>query len=245
MIGCTETSDVDVNNEFPSETRSKIVAHRGVWNVSGSCDNSIMSISLAEPLQIWGSEFDIHQTKDGIWILNHDNYYNGLLISETDYATLSKTPLANGEQIPRFDNVIDLALNEPLSSSLMIEVKEGKIQELLPLLHELPENQYCAISFSTSICQELIDNDIHPIYLLLGDINEYPLEYYKNNHYDGVSVQYESILRNKSAIATFHQADLIVAAWTVNDFDIMADLINSGVDFIVTDCTERITFSSN
>lgn len=244
LLSCTDASDMESNFEFPSEAKTKIVAHRGVWNVSGSCENSIMSISLAEPLQIWGSEFDIHQTKDGIWVLNHDNNYNGLVIRDTDYTTLSKTPLSNGEQIPRFDNVIDLALNEPLSCSLMIEVKEGNIQELLPLIHELPDNQYCAISFSTEICEELINCGIHPVYLLLNDINEYPIEYYKNNHYDGVSVLYESIMHNKSEIAKFHEADLIVAAWTVNDFDIMADLLESGIDYIVTDCAERITFSS-
>lgn len=45
----------------------KVVAHRGYWTTPGSAQNSIASITKADAIGAFGSEFDVWMTTDGNW----------------------------------------------------------------------------------------------------------------------------------------------------------------------------------
>ena len=50
----------------------KVIAHRGYWNCDGSAQNSIASLGKAQKLGIYGSEFDVWMTSDGVPVVFHD-----------------------------------------------------------------------------------------------------------------------------------------------------------------------------
>lgn len=243
FTGCNNEEGIYDNSALTTEYKSKIIAHRGVWNVAGSCENSRTSISLARSLGIWGSEFDIHQTSDGYWVLNHDAKYNGYQIKDTNYATISKSLLANGETLPTLNEILE-DNNNNSESSLMIEIKSGNIKNLINTLEPYKDIKKCYISFLTEICEELIDSGVKPVYLLLDEVNAFPIDYYIQHNYDGVSIYYKSLLSNPQWIKRFHDAGLTVTVWTVNSQDLIMEAFSKGVDYVVTDCAESLIFNN-
>jgi glycerophosphoryl diester phosphodiesterase len=51
--------------------RPKVIAHRGAWDQNAP-ENSLAAFVKARDLGIWGIEFDVHFTKDGVPVVNHD-----------------------------------------------------------------------------------------------------------------------------------------------------------------------------
>ena len=81
--------------------QTKIIAHRGFWNTQPkTSENSIKALENAQRLKIYGSEFDVRMTKDGILVINHDEHHGKMEISETDFSDLRKLKLSNGEKLP-------------------------------------------------------------------------------------------------------------------------------------------------
>ena len=55
--------------------QTRVIAHRGYWTPAGSAQNSITSLYRASILGVYGSEFDVHITADGIVVVNHDRVF--------------------------------------------------------------------------------------------------------------------------------------------------------------------------
>lgn len=92
----------------------KIIAHRG--NGIGEKENTKKAIlnSLKEEY-VDGVEFDIRMTKDHKFVLCHEPFYNGKLISITKYKHL--------KELDRLDDVLDSIDSNKI---IMIEVKDKK-----------------------------------------------------------------------------------------------------------------------
>ena len=45
----------------PCKAKTGIIAHRGYWKTEGSAQNSIASLTKAQQLGIYGSEFDVNR----------------------------------------------------------------------------------------------------------------------------------------------------------------------------------------
>ena len=76
------------------QAQTQVIAHRGYWKAEGSAQNSLASLRKAAEAKVYGSEFDVQMTADGIVVVNHDNTipqpYPGLLTSKSKRAN-SKT----------------------------------------------------------------------------------------------------------------------------------------------------------
>ena len=84
-----------------AKSSTKTVAHRGYWKCEGSAENSLASLRKAHDVGCWGSELDIWLTSDGGLVVNHDpKTLDGLKIEETDFKTITKSKLKNGETVP-------------------------------------------------------------------------------------------------------------------------------------------------
>lgn len=84
-----------------AKSSTKTVAHRGYWKCEGSAENSLTSLQKAHDVGCWGSELDIWLTSDGGLVVNHDpKTLDGLKIEETDFKTITKSKLKNGETVP-------------------------------------------------------------------------------------------------------------------------------------------------
>lgn len=53
---------------LPSSAKDRaqqVIAHRGYWKTEGSAQNSISSLQNTHRIGVYGSEFDVHITRDG------------------------------------------------------------------------------------------------------------------------------------------------------------------------------------
>jgi len=88
--------------------QTKAIAHRGVWKNSHLPQNSIASLKAAHDLKLFGSEFDVHLTKDNILVVNHDNDFYGIDIATATYKELLEKNILTANLFPRWKNTLTL-----------------------------------------------------------------------------------------------------------------------------------------
>ena len=86
----------------------QFIAHRGFSSVYP--ENTLPAIEGAIENGFYGVEFDIHTTKDGVWILNHDSTIDKMTdgsgeISEMTFDELQQFTIDNGNGIENYENL--------------------------------------------------------------------------------------------------------------------------------------------
>lgn len=219
--------------------QTKIVAHRGYWDCAGSAQNSITSLKLADKIGCYGSEFDVHLTKDGVIVVHHDQNVGKIDIQTSTYKALKKERLRNGEKIPTLEQYLDAG--KDLSCKLVLEIKRQKVQS-----HEDSLVRQCVdmvkskgltdrivwISFSGKACELLhqLLPDAH-IQYLLGDWDPKTI---KAKGLSGIDYEQKVLALHPEWIKECHDLGLVVNVWTVNDLNTINQFIKAGVDFITT-----------
>ena len=195
--------------------QTKIVAHRGYWDCAGSAQNSITSLKLADKIGCYGSEFDVHLTKDGVIVVHHDQNVGKIDIQTSTYKALKKERLKNGEKIPTLEQYLDAG--KDLSCKLVLEIKRQMI---------------VWISFSGKACELLhqLLPDAH-IQYLLGDWDPKTI---KAKGLSGIDYEQKVLALHPEWIKECHDLGLVVNVWTVNDLNTINQFIKAGVDFITT-----------
>ena len=219
--------------------KTKIVAHRGYWDCAGSAQNSITSLKLADKIGCYGSEFDVHLTKDGVIVVHHDQNVGKIDIQTSTYKALKKERLKNGEKIPTLEQYLDAG--KDLSCKLVLEIKRQMVQS-----HEDSLVRQCVdmvkskgltdrivwISFSGKACELLhqLLPDAH-IQYLLGDWDPKTI---KAKGLSGIDYEQKVLALHPEWIKECHDLGLVVNVWTVNDLNTINQFIKAGVDFITT-----------
>ena len=219
--------------------QTKIVAHRGYWDCAGSAQNSITSLKLADKIGCYGSEFDVHLTKDGVIVVHHDQNVGKIDVQTSTYKALKKERLRNGEKLPTLEQYLDAG--KDLSCKLVLEIKKQKVQS-----HEDSLVRQCVdmvkskgltdrivwISFSGKACELLhqLLPDAH-IQYLLGDWDPKTI---KAKGLSGIDYEQKVMALHPEWIKECHDLGLVVNVWTVNDLNTINQFIKAGVDFITT-----------
>lgn len=219
--------------------QTKIVAHRGYWDCAGSAQNSITSLKLADKIGCYGSEFDVHLTKDGVIVVHHDQNVGKIDIQTSTYKALKKERLKNGEKIPTLEQYLDAG--KDLSCKLVLEIKRQMVQS-----HEDSLVRQCVdmvkskgltdrivwISFSGKACELLhqLLPDAH-IQYLNGDWDPKTI---KAKGLSGIDYEQKVLALHPEWIKECHDLGLVVNVWTVNDLNTINQFIKAGVDFITT-----------
>lgn len=226
-----------------SFAQTKIIAHRGFWNSEPkTAQNSIQSLVNAQKLPIYGSEFDVRMTKDGILVVNHDEELNKISIADSSYKELKSQKLSNGEKIATLQAYLKQGKKNP-SVKLIVELKPAKTKELETELVEKTiqqikknsvENQSEFISFSLHICKEI--KRLQPNYKVQYLNGELSPQEIKDLGIDGIDYHYSVFLeKNPSWISEAHALGISTNTWTVNKQEVYEQLKAMGVDFITTD----------
>ena len=230
--------------------QTKVIAHRGYWNCDGSAQNSIASLQKAQELCIYGSEFDVWMTSDGVLVVNHDGIIEGLKIEDTQYAQLKDILLKNGEKLPLLEDYLRQGKKDR-KTKLILELKPHSSKEkedraaaaVVKLVNKnkmTKQTEY--ISFSLNICKELVRlNPKAKVAYLSGDIAPEELKAF---HINGIDYHYTVLQKNRNWMEEARKLKMTVNVWTVNSEAIMQEMIAAGVDFITTDnpalCKELI-----
>lgn len=228
--------------------QTQIIAHRGYWKTEPkTAQNSIQSLKNAQQLKVYGSEFDVRMTKDGILVINHDEDLNTLHIAETDLKKLRKQKLSNGEKISTLREYLK-AGKKDRSVRLIMELKPLKSEDLenemtekaLKMVKEFGlEDQVDYISFSLHICKTVKKlNPAAKVQYLKGEI---PPAEIKKLGIDGIDYHYSIFLdKEKTWLSEAKALGLITNAWTVNDPEIFQKLKELGIGFVTTDIPEQL-----
>lgn len=222
-------------------SQTKVIAHRGYWDCEGSAQNSITALNKAHEIGVYGSEFDVIITPDGVPVVNHDDVIEGMRIEDTPYERIKDLKLKNGETLPTLEQYL-IAGKANEGTQLILEIKphREKVNEDRAVAATLAlvtkynlQKQVEYISFSLNICKELLrQSPESQIVYLEGELS--PKEI-KEIGLTGIDYHYSVFEKHPDWIIEAKSLGLSINAWTVNDPLIMKTLIDQQVDFITTD----------
>ncbi len=221
-----------------------MIAHRGFS--SNYPDNTEIAFIKAAENGSGGAETDVRITKDGILVTNHNDevvFDDGteLLVAEATYEELTAKPMRNTKS----DDVVYLCTFrrylEIMKANGMIcfvelkgEFPEEKVREMFETVIEVYDLSKCimqSFEFENLIRAREMFPDL-PLMLTYGseeDGYERCFEY-------GFSLDAYYKAVTPEMIKEFHDRNLEVALWTVNDADAMEYCKSLDIDYIESDC---------
>lgn len=220
----------------------KIIAHRGYWKTEGSAQNSVTSMEMAAKHKLYGCEFDVWQTIDGILVCNHDGVIDGIRIEDTPYSKIQYCKMGNGELIPTVAQYLRESTKYP-QLKMILEIKTHKnnernaqvVENVIRLVRELGiQEQVEYIAFSQFICEYL--HQLEPqakIAYLNGDRT--PKEI-KDIGLSGIDYRYSVYDKYPTWAQEAKALGLEVNVWTVNnEQELIKFSTNPYIDLITTD----------
>lgn len=227
--------------------QTQIIAHRGYFQTNPpTTENSITALQNAQKLKIYGSEFDVRMSKDGVLVINHDEHHGKMEISETDFKELEKLKLSNGEKYPTLKDYLKSGKKDK-SLKLIVEIKPAKtealenemVEKTIKMIKEMKLEPQCEyISFSLNICKQIkkLAPDFKVQYLR-GELSPQQI---KEEGLDGLDYHYSVFQKNPTWISEANALGLITNSWTVNEVEIYNELKEQGIGFITTNIPEQL-----
>lgn len=227
--------------------QTQIIAHRGYFQTNPpTTENSIKALENAQKLKIYGAEFDVRMTKDGVLVINHDEHHGKMIIEETNFKELEKLKLSNGEKFPTLKDYLKQGKKNK-SLQLIIEIKPIKSQEkeneivakTIKMVKDMKlESQSEFISFSLNVCKEI--KKVEPKFKVQYLNGELSPEQIKNEGLDGLDYHYSVFQKNPTWISEAKTLGLITNSWTVNDTKVYEELKSQGIGFITTNIPDQL-----
>lgn len=225
---------------------TKVIAHRGAWKEFNLPQNSVAALQKAIELKCYGSEFDVHLTKDDVIVVNHDHDFYGLHIETTNYNDLLLKELTNNEKLPTLDDFFSVGFNQ-YETKLILEIKTSEIggtDRTKKLIDVLTKN----LSFRANPENlEFILFDFESALYLKKKLPKFLVHYLEGdktapqiakNSLNGMDYHYSLLLKDPEIISQFKQLGLKTNSWTVNSLEIARELISQKIDCITTDCPQ-------
>lgn len=262
LISCDDSLSEDI---IP-EKGPKIIAHRGFWTIDGenNYENTIKALEEAYKGKFYGSEFDVHITKDGLLVIHHDQMIDGIDIQKNDYSAIKDLILPNGEKIPTLEEYLVKGIslwNSGLKTKLILEIKDHKennisvAKKVYEKVKELkvPDEAIEYISFSQVVCTTLRNLDSKIIISFLASASstsETPMSAAEiiEHKFSGMDYSMGLWKKNLSWIEEAKKDHLITNVWTVNNENDMQEMIDLGMDCITTnypDILEQLIKNNN
>lgn len=240
------TTGASAQKTITSWNKNQVIAHRGAFKKNGLPENSIASLKEAIRLKCFGSEFDVHMTKDSVLVVNHDPVFLGMSIPNSTYAQLLTKKLSNGEAIPTVEAYLKAGMKQK-KTKLIFEIKPQKLGKARDLylaercLEEVkrlkaePWVEY--ISFGYDICQYLVANAPKAkVHYLNGDVEPAKI---KADGITGIDYPIAAFKKNDWFVPA-QKLGVVLNVWTVNKEEDMNFFLDNKVDFITTNEPELL-----
>ena len=219
---------------FFSTNTAEYIAHRG----HGYFENT--AESFANSTKYSAIECDVRISKDGKFIINHDEKVKfsdntELLVNHSTLKDLTQYKLQNNYKICTLEEYLKICkqLNKTAVIELKVEFTDDEINRLLSEINNHYSKSNCIIiSFEKSNLLKLKDKTDIPLQLLFYNNIEENVNFCIANKIHA-SMDCKIIFRN--VVNKLHNNGLKVGAWTVNSpFDNFR-MKNLGVDYITSD----------
>ncbi len=228
------------NSIYGREEPVKIVAHRAGGTMAS--ENSIEGLYLSIEHGVYAAEIDVQRTKDGYYIINHDNDFARLTgVAKTPQEmTLEeikelriRDTTGNGQEleVPTFEEMLDVIKGK---IKLFVELKGGDqqmVDDLVRIIREhdcvedtaLVSLNYDEINYAETNYPEFETGTL--FFASLGDVSKLNCD---------VIVMEEEAATDIN-IYSIHKAGKQAMVWTVNTEEGMYKFLDSTLDGVVTD----------
>ena len=221
----------------------KMIAHRGVSGIE--MEKTSAAFKAACERSYYGIETDVHVTKDGKYIIFHDDgtgrlCEQNLIIEKTDFEILRSLKFKDGisemptlseylQVVSRYKKVAVIELKKPM--------RENNIEEIIEICkREYTLDKIIFISFDIEnlvAVRKLLPKQ--KIQLLADKFNGELIKSLKEYEFD-LDIRYDLLTKEK--IKELRENDIIINCWTCDDRQKAEELIGFGVDFITTNILE-------
>jgi len=152
------------------------IGHRGAAGIV--LENTIPSFQKAIDLGVQTIEFDVHATRDGQFVVCHDDHL--IRVSETDtvikeitYQELLLIPLNNGTRVPLLTEVLALAKKHQIAVIVEVKIRQH-IEALCALLDQYNGMDITVASFKHDVITNI--RKIRPDFRLYLAERRHPIE---------------------------------------------------------------------
>ena len=232
----------------------RMVAHRGVSGLE--CENTAAAFVAAGNRSYWGIETDVHVTKDGKFVVIHDDRTGrvsdvDIPVEESTWEELSRirlyanvkeqTPTRQDLALPTLEDYIRICAH--YGKTAVLELKRqmepadiAGIVEKIKSLGYLEKTLFISFSWENMICLRGLLPE-QPMQFLVGkdrwtdDLPE-QLKAYRM----GLDIHYSQLTGER--VALLHEMGIEVNCWTVDDPEIGRELAQMGVDYITSNILE-------
>ena len=221
-------------------SKTKWIAHRGY--TLRAFENSITAFLLASKLPFWGIETDVHQTKDGVFVIHHDENMKhttgiDMKISLSNLSELKAlTYLGTHLHIVTFREYLNICVEN--KKVAVIELKPffttTMIKELLSIIegaNYLSNCVFISFEFDNLLRLRNISKDVK-IQFLTNQVDPVIIELCKEQKFD---LNLDHIILSENLVNQLHNHQIQVNCWTIRNKDEAKKYIEFGVDFITTD----------
>lgn len=240
------TISVDLSFLALTEKNVNLTAHRGLSNVAP--ENSEPALVEAGKTGYYAAEFDVAPTKDGVWILMHDDTVDRMTdgegkVSDFTYVEISELKFDKGNGIENYPDLRIATLEEALdicekySIRAMIEVKGGNPEDMASLAEIIKGKNLkvkpLVIDFNSERLEAFrnVDSDME-LWYLVSKISDEKMDF-AAEHNMGIAFNHKKIA-NLFRIDDVKGRGITCAAWTVDRLPAMDILCALGVEYITT-----------
>ena len=235
-----------------TNAQTKIIAHRGFSSIAP--ENTLIAFQKAIDCKADYFELDVRKTQNGSIVVIHDSSVNRTSsndskgeIAKMTYNDLSAVKVGypakfgdqyENEKIPNLREALELAKGK---IKVCIEIKVyGVEKEVLKIVNDLGMNDDVIIfSFYYPVLAKIreLDKTI-PILFLKGTADKMTIEYAKVIQSTAIGVGNGTSI-TKEYLDYAHMNGIEVWKWTVNEEDEMQQLIELGIDGLITNFPDK------
>lgn len=225
-----------------------MIAHRGLSGIE--TENTECAFVAAGNRSYYGIETDVHMTKDGKYVVHHDENLQRVfgvnaIIKDMTFDEIRKIQQTeNGDKaaysvVPTLKEYLDTCKKYEMKSvlELKIEYDEKHLKEIIAEVEKAGQtDDIIYISFYASDIEKM--RNLLPtarLQFLCGEINDQTIDFCVKNGAD-IDVYYPAL--TKETVAKLKSAGVKINCWTVNDKAAAENLVSLDVDYITTNILE-------
>ena len=226
---------------------TKIIGHRGASGLVEH-ENTIEAFQKANDIGCYAIECDIRKTKDDILVINHDPFIKDLIIGKHSYQELNDYTMSLGYHLPTLIETLEFVKGKILVD---LEIKEEGYEDKIvdEVLSVLSLDEFYLRSFYDNALIRIhsINKDIrlilltglsNPKHLIRTRYSEvFPKRRLKKCGAYAVSPYYKELILNYPK--RLARLNYPVIVWTVNDEEVMRDLVGK-VTGIITNYPDKL-----
>ncbi len=239
-------------------TRASVTAHRG--DSEHAPENTMSAIALAVENQADMIEIDVRQTKDGQFVIMHDESLKRTTgvdknVEDVTFDFIQHLDAGSwysdayiGEKVPTLEEVLDFGQENDVFLNIELKPEDTNVnyaQGVMALIEQYDYVGNCYVaSANYGILQEMkqINQDIQTLYIMkmaFGDFGDM-------QDIDAFSIRHNFI--SSEIVRDIHKQGKLVYGWTINTEESIKSLLLLDVDGVITDDpyeTKQIIYNAN